>query len=327
MPGPTDLQLGPPSDIARPASSREASTWRDLAELSKPGIVRLVTVTSGVGLALGAIARGTDAWTLWQFVVLASATLAGTACSAAGANALNQVWESDRDALMHRTRERPVAAGRVSRAQGAWFGVAASVLGVAILLAGAGAWAAAVSLVTIVSYVLIYTPMKPVSAASTWVGAVPGALPPMIGWAAASPGEFGGLLRPGGWTVFAIMFAWQIPHFLAIAWKYREDYARGGYKVMSVDDPGGSRTAWTSFWWTLVMIAVSMTPVWALGPRVAWFYGACALLAGLGMLRLAVHLVRHRTDAAARGLFLGSLAYLPLILILLVADAALPPMR
>lgn len=319
-------------DVASEALAAESSPRRVLADalaLAKPGIVRLVTITSGVGLALGAVERGIDAWPIAQFVALAVSTLLGTALSAAGANALNQAWEARRDALMLRTQGRPIPAGRFSPSQGFALGLSLAIAGVLVLLLLAGPWAAGVSLATILIYVLVYTPMKPVTVLSTWVGAVPGALPPMIGWAAALTGDSssGGLERWGGWTVFAIMFAWQIPHFLAIAWKYRDDYARGGFRVLSVTDPNGSRTAWTSFWWTIIMIGVSLSPIWAMPGRVGWFYGAAALAAGLGMLWLAARLLRDRDDAAARALFLGSLAYLPVILIVLVGDAMFPPLR
>lgn len=318
---------------ARVASSIDLAPrtlMSDALALAKPGIVHLVTITSGVGLALGAMQRGINAWSIGEFVALAISTLLGTALSAAGANTLNQAWEARRDAFMRRTEGRPIPAGRFTAAQGFALGSSLGIAGLLVLLLIAGPWAAGVSLATILIYVFIYTPMKPVTVLSTWIGAVPGALPPLIGWAAAYAGEpssLGGLERFGGWTVFLIMFAWQIPHFLAIAWKYREDYARGGFRVLSVVDPDGSRTAWTSFVWTIIMIAASLTPMWAMPTRVGWFYGVPALAAGLGMLWFAIRLLRVRDDAAARGLFLASLAYLPLILIVLVADAALPPLR
>jgi protoheme IX farnesyltransferase len=320
----TSARIAPSIDLA------PRKLIADAMALAKPGIVRLVTITSGVGLALGAMQRGMNSWTIGEFIALTASTLIGTALSAAGANTLNQAWEARRDALMRRTESRPIPAGRFTAAQGFALGSSLGLAGVLMLLLIAGPWAAGVSLTTILIYVLIYTPMKPVSVLSTWVGAVPGALPPLIGWAAActgGPSNLGGLDLAGGWTVFLIMFAWQIPHFLAIAWKYREDYARGGFRVLSVIDPDGARTAWTSFVWTIIMIAVSLTPMWAMPARVGWFYGVPAIVAGLGMLWFAIKLLRARDDAAARGLFLASLAYLPLILFVLVADAALPPLR
>ena len=313
--------------IDRPARADVKGLIAETIALSKLGIVKMVLVTAAVGLALSALERGVNTWTLGEFAGLFVLTMLGTGLSACGANALNQCWEIARDARMERTRERPLASGRLSARAGLVIGMVLSCAGVMVLWAGATAAAGLVSLLTIVSYVLIYTPLKPVTPWATWVGAVPGALPPLIGWAAASDDAWGGLGHSGGWTVFLIMFAWQIPHFLALAWKYREDYARGGFAVLPVVDPSGDRTMWTSFSWTLVMIGASLTPIWALAPRVGPLYGATAILLGLWLLRLAVRLMHDRSEKNARGLFIGSLVYLPIILLALVGDAAWPPLR
>jgi protoheme IX farnesyltransferase len=179
-----------------------------------------------------------------------------------------------------------------------------------------------VSVGSIVSYLFIYTPMKPVTPIALWVGAVPGALPPLIGWCAASGGVWRGLDAPGGWSVFLIMFAWQVPHFLALAWKYREDYARGGYRVLSLHDSTGLVTGWHSVLWTLVTIAVSLVPVWSLRASVGLGYALAAVMLGCGFLYLSVMMLDQRSDRSARALFLGSIAYLPLVLAALVIDSA-----
>ncbi|MBL8745279.1 MAG: protoheme IX farnesyltransferase [Phycisphaerae bacterium] len=295
---------------------------RDFLALTKPGIVRLVTITSGVGFALALVHRGWGSVPLGEVLLMAAACIVGTALSAAGANTLNQCMEVRRDALMTRTRLRPIPAHRLTVAQAAAFGAALSALGIGVLWVGANPVAAVVSIVTTFTYLFIYTPMKSVTPLATWVGAVPGALPPLIGWAAASDGAWRGLDHPGGWTIFLIMFAWQIPHFLALAWKYRDDYARGGYRVLSLNDHSGLATAWQSVIWTLIMIALSLTPVWAMRNHVGWAYAVSAVLLGCGMLHLSVTLLATRSDRNARNLFLGSVVYLPIVLFVLVADAA-----
>lgn len=305
-----------------PATAARPTVVRDLVALTKPGIVRLVTITSGVGFALALIVRGWNVDQLVPIITAAAACIVGTALSAAGANTLNQCLEVRRDALMHRTCNRPIPARRLTLAQGAAFGAILSILGVEVLWLGANQVAALVSLFTIVTYLFVYTPMKSMTPLATWVGAVPGALPPLIGWASASEGPWRGLDHPGGWSIFLIMFAWQIPHFLALAWKYRDDYARGGYRVLSLNDHSGLATGWQSVIWTIIMIALSLTPVWAIREHVGWAYAVSAVVLGCGMLHLSMNLLGHRTDAHARHLFLGSVIYLPIVLFVLVGDAA-----
>jgi len=310
-----------PIDAALGAPAREAVSWaRDVYALAKPGIVKMVVITTGVGFALAAMTR---AWTLPQLVMTAFMCLLGTALSAAGANALNMAVEARRDSAMHRTMRRPIPAGRMGVAHGMGAGVLFSVAGVAVLALGTNAVAALVSAVTILSYVLIYTPMKPVTPLATLVGAVPGALPPLIGWAAASVGPWRGLSETGGWTLFALMFVWQVPHFLAIAWKYREDYARGGHAVLPVVDPSGVRTAWAAMLWALALVPVSLAPVVAMPGRVGLVYVVVATVAGLLFAWAGVRFARTLADREARALFFGSIAYLPVVLITLVGDAAL----
>lgn len=308
------------------APERARGVLADIVELAKPGIVKLVVVTSAVGFVLSVLWRGATVGPVWPMIAAGLACILGTALSASGANALNQAIEWRRDAAMHRTRRRPVASGRMSPLLAGGIAMALSAAGVALLWVWTTPAAALVSLATIMLYVLVYTPMKPVSPISTWVGAVPGALPPVIGWCAAlrgidAPAPWGGLAEPGGWAVFLIMFAWQIPHFLAIAWKHREDYARGEFRVLSVVDPTGARTASTSLLWTVVLIGVSLLPLWMLGGLVGWGYAIAALLGGGALLHLSVKLWRDISDGNARRLFLATLIHLPLVLVCMVGDA------
>lgn len=298
-----------------------ATSWlRDVYELAKPGIVKMVCITAGVGFALSALGR---VWTPAEFAVLGAFCLLGTALSAAGANALNMAFEVRRDSAMDRTRSRPMPAGRMATAHGMLTGAALSLAGVLVLWLGTNPVAAMVSLATIVSYVLIYTPMKPLTPLATLVGAVPGALPPLIGWAAAGSGVWRGLDQPGGWTLFAIMFVWQVPHFLAIAWKYREDYAKGGHRVLPVLDPSGVRTAWASMVWAVALVPVSLAPVVAMPGRFSVLYLIVATIMGLMFVWTAVRFARTLSDRSARSMFLASIAYLPVVLLALVGDAVI----
>ncbi len=294
---------------------------RDLIELGKPGIVKMVAVTAGMGFVLSMLLRdGVSVGMVWALVWC----LVGVVLSAAGANALNEVIEAERDARMHRTRNRPVASGRVSVRAGTVAGVAYSLAGVLVLTVGVGPVAAAVSLVTIVTYLFWYTALKPVTEWSTVVGAFPGALPPLIGWTAAAGANgapLSGLLEPGGWTLVGLMFVWQMPHFLAIGWKYREDYARGGYRILAIGDDAGDRTARSMVLWCGALFPVSLLPVLWAGPGVA--YAVMATVLSIVFLRFAMRFVRERDERSARGVFLASIAYLPVVLLVMVADAAI----
>lgn len=294
------------------------SAAADVAELVKTGIVKMVVITSGVGFAMAAMSHN---WTTASLVYSAAMCLLGTALSAAGANALNQVMEAPRDAMMRRTADRPVPAGRMTVVRGWGIGLALCIAGVLVLAIGNNVWAAAVSAVTILSYLLWYTPLKPVTPLATLVGAFPGALPPLIGWAAASNSPWGGLDELGGWSLFLLMFVWQVPHFLAIAWKYREDYARGGHAVLPIGDSDGRRTASAVLFWTLALIPVSLAPSAAMPSLLGkGFLIAAMLCAGL-FAYTAIRMVAERTDASAKRLFLASIFYLPVVMLAMVADA------
>jgi protoheme IX farnesyltransferase len=290
-----------------------------IVETTKPRITRLVTITAGVGFALGALGQ---TWTAGELALAAAACILGTGLSAAGANALNQWWERDRDARMQRTAGRPIPSGRLSSGAVLGAALAMSVVGPVTLLLNVGAPAAAVALATILIYVLVYTPSKPLTPLSTIIGAVPGALPPVIGWAAARP-EWSALAAPGAWSLFLIMFVWQVPHFIAIAWMYREDYARGGYRVLPCMPDGEARSARVTLVWTALTALVSLAPAIAMPGRVGGLYVLAAMALGAFYLRSAIRLVRSGSDADARASFIASVIYLPLLLIALVVDVAL----
>ena len=288
---------------ARTLTMRHAAA-RDWVELTKPRITAMVVFTTLVGF----VTASTGAVPLGSLL----AALAGTALVAAGASVLNQVIERGTDALMHRTRARPLPAGRLAPVDATVFGVLLSAVGLGVLLWRSGSLAAAVAAVTLVSYLALYTPLKRVTPLSTLVGAVPGALPPVIGWAAAR-----GTLDGGAWVLFTIMFLWQVPHFLAIAWLYRDDYARAGFPMLPVLDREGGFTARQTVIHSLALLITSLA-AGAAGMGGAWYLGGAFVL-GVALTLFALRLVSTRDLAAARGLFLASVVYLPALCSLLLA--------
>ncbi len=238
-------------------------------------------------------------------------TCAGTALVAGGAAAFNQVSERDTDALMDRTKNRPVAGLRMSPQEGRVVAAVLSAAGLGILGAAVSLLAMWVALATLFSYVLCYTPLKRYTSFSTVVGAVPGALPPMIGWAAAR----GSIDELAGWSLFFIMFIWQLPHFLAIAWIYREDYGRAGLPMLPVIDHTGAMTGRQSVLWAATLVPVSVMPtVVNLADQT---YGIGVLILGLMQFALTVRFAWSRTKANARVVFYASIIYLPLLWILM----------
>lgn len=317
-----------PSSVCAAGRTRGRAAVADVVELTKPRITKMVLVTTGVGFALPALARP---WGGVELAVTALACVVGTALSASGSSALNQWMERERDGAMHRTRNRPLPAGRMTARAALLVGLASSLLGVLTLALLVNTAAAAVSLATIVTYLLVYTPLKPVTPLATLVGAVPGALPPLIGWAAAAGGSeaaaWASLGQAGGWSLFLIMLVWQIPHFLAIAWMHRADYARGGYRVLPVVDPTGERTSWSALMWAVALVPVSLAPVRLLPVSLGWGYVVVAAGAG-GLFTLAVaRFAWSRSDAHARAAFFASIIYLPLVLVAMVADAGVAAIR
>jgi protoheme IX farnesyltransferase len=285
------------------AGAPPRSRLADVIVLAKVRLNSLVVLTSAGGYYMGS-QGAIDPLAL----ALASA---GTALVAAGAAAINQVDERDVDLLMERTRRRPMAEGRMSVAEGRVVSAALAGAGLATLWFGANPAAAFLALVTFLIYAFIYTPLKRRTSLSTIVGAVPGALPPIIGWAAARGAASG--LEP--WTLFVLMFAWQLPHFLAISWLYREDYARAGFPMLAVLDRHGGVTGRQAALWAAMLVPASLLPYLAGLTMPLYALGALAL--GLLQLGLAVAFARRRTLDHARRLFYGSIVYLPLLWLLM----------
>jgi len=280
---------------------------RDLVELVKARLTLLVLLTTAVGFYLGADSP-------INFAALLH-TVFGTAAAAAGAAALNQWWEYKLDALMNRTRSRPVPAGRIRPRDAVVLGTALSIFGVAYLAFVCNALSAALAAITIIIYIFAYTPLKRVSTFNTALGAVPGALPPMIGWAAAR-----GTLNAGAWALFAILFFWQLPHFFAIAWMCRDDYARAGFQMISSDDRSGERSASQSVFFCILLFVVAGLPAF-LGIATVFYLLAELILGGV-FVAVAMRFLKTRTPSDARRLFITSIIYLPLLLGALVLSKA-----
>jgi len=287
------------------AARRTGSLAGDYVALTKPRLNFLVVATSAAGYYLGA--QGPiDPYAM-------APAVAGTALVAGGAAALNQLYERDTDALMRRTRLRPLPAGRVAPADAGIFGLLLSAAGLALLALRANWLAASLALGTILIYLAVYTPMKRRTSLSTLVGAVPGALPALIGWAASR-----GAIAPGGAALFAIVFLWQIPHFMAIAWLYRDDYGKAGFPMLPVIEPEGRRAGRQALWYAASLLPVSLTP--SLVGVAGTIYLVVALALGIALVALAARFNATRSEPSARALFFGSIVYLPLLWIVLVAD-------
>jgi heme o synthase len=281
-------------------------SWASVfAELVKARLTTLVLLTSAVGFYLGE--SGAINW------ILFFNTLAATALVAAGASALNQLLEREYDAKMRRTQSRPLPSGRLQPTTVAIFGGVTSVAGLVYLALAVNLLTSVLGAVTLVSYLFIYTPLKRVTWLNTLIGAVPGALPPLMGWTAAR-GELSG----EGWALFAILFFWQLPHFFAIAWMYRDEYAKAGFKMLSNVDANGKRTAEQSISNTLALLAVSLCPFVFKMAGTTYLVGAIIL--GAGFLWCAIQFSRQLTLPRAKQLFFASIIYLPLLLALMVWD-------
>ena len=288
---------------------RAPGLLRDYMELAKVRLSGMVVITTAVGFIVGSVG-GVD-WAKLGWTVL------GTFLAAIGASAFNQAMEAGRDRKMERTRNRPVPAGRIGRGHASLFGLWASVIGVAILCPKANGLTAVLGVANILLYALVYTPLKPVTTVNTLIGGVVGALPPMMGWAAAT-----GHLGLGAWVLGALLFMWQIPHFLALAWMYKEDYARGGYKMLSVVDPTGQRTALFVILYSLALVPIGL--VLQSTGATGWIFAVGAAGLGFWLFLRALVFARDRTRAAARSLFLCSVTYLPVLLMVMVASAKHP---
>lgn len=310
------------SVVANPASAAPTrSTASILIETTKQGISRLVTVTAMVGFVMISARRGS--WDLGVLIPAAIGCGLGTWLSASGANSLNMWLEGGRDALMNRTRNRPIPAGLIAPRKVAVFGIVLSVLGVVTLAVLCGIPAALVSLICVVSYVLVYTPMKTRTIWNTLMGTVPGALPALIGAAAASPrGAFESLTDPFGWALVLMMVIWQLPHFMAIAWMYREDYQRGGYRMLTGIDPTGRATGWvmaiTAALFVPSVVALGVVAPETLGPVFMSVSGAICL----GFFFASIVFLRTPTDKNAKRVFLASVMVLPVLYLLMTGEAA-----
>ena len=282
----------------------------DLCELVKARLISLVLVTTLAGFYMG-----------WQgpmhYGRLLNA-LFGTALVAGGAAALNELIERDADAAMFRTRGRPLPAGRLTPDAALLIGFALAATGLLYLFYLVGALPAALAALTLGTYLFAYTPLKRVTTLNTLVGAIPGALPPVIGWAAAR-----GHLGVEAWALFAILFCWQMPHFLAIAWMYREDYARGGFVMLPNHDADGATTGRQAVNYSFALLMVSLTPSLLGFAGHLYFFGAFVL--GVGMIVYSARLQLAPGRSHARQLFFASIIYLPLLLVLLAAGKIVTP--
>jgi len=308
-----------PAPIAVPGASSLGAP-ADYLALTKPRIVSLVVLTVAAGYAVGLPAAaaigfagnaGTSPFGVQLWILLN--TLSGTALVAGGTNALNQIAECDVDALMRRTQARPLPSGRLDPAAARWFAWSIAFLGVLQLAMLVNVTTATLAALTLVSYVFAYTPLKRRSSVSTLVGAVPGALPIVGGWTAA-----GAPLDGRAAILFGIMFLWQMPHFLALSWMYRADYARGGLRMLSVEDETGVMTFRQATLNATALLPISLAPT-VLGMAGGTYFIVAALLSVM-LLALSIAAARSPTPKSARRLFLGSLIYLPVVLIALVAN-------
>ena len=281
--------------------------FQSYIELTKPRITCFILMSAAIGFLCGV-----HAGVAWTWLALVNA-LAGTGLLASGTAALNQWYERDADALMRRTSMRPIPSGRIRPSNAFLFGVVLSIIGFAELWLGANLLTALLGLFTEVSYLFLYTPMKRLSPHSTTIGAIPGAMPPLIGYAAAA-----GTLDWGAWVLYAILFLWQFPHFYAIAWMYRDDYASAGIRMLPVVDPTNESTARRILWFSVVLIPVSLLPKYlAMTGNV---YAIGALAAGAYFLYAGVRVTMERTAPRARQVLLASVVYLPVLYGLLVLD-------
>ncbi|HET7696853.1 MAG TPA: heme o synthase [Vicinamibacterales bacterium] len=278
---------------------------RDFVALAKPRLNLLVVASTLVGYAM---APGEPLG-----LIAVAGLLLGTGFVAGGASAFNQVLERDLDALMRRTRTRPLPDQRLQPLEGLLFGTAITIAGLLLIVASSNLLAAAVALATLLSYAVVYTPLKRRTSFATVIGAIPGALPPIIGWAAVE-----GALPAQPWVLFGIMFLWQLPHFLAIAWMYREDYARAGFPMLPVLEPDGRSTGRQAVVYAAALVPLSLAPSLLRMTGAIYFGGA--LLLGLGFLWLTIRFARTCSAADARRVFFASIVYLPVLWILMIAN-------
>jgi protoheme IX farnesyltransferase len=286
------------------AVAHTRSRAADYVTLAKPRLNLLVVATSLAGFVMG---HGD-----MSNLALLLSTVIGTALVASGASAVNQVYERRTDGLMERTRHRPMPDGRIAPRDALRYAFILCAAGLLLLSFGANVLSAIVAFATLVSYAAIYTPLKLRTSFATVVGAVPGALPPVIGWAAATNN-----LSLGAWILFGIVFLWQLPHFLAIAWMCREDYARAGFPMLPVIEPDGRSTARQSVAYATALLPLSLAPTIAGMAGPTYFIGAFVLT--IGFVALTIRFARTRSNADARTVFFGSITYLPILWVLMIS--------
>jgi heme o synthase len=297
------------ASVVAAADVKPAHRAADFVTLTKPRLNSLALFSTLAGMYIAA-PGGVP-------IAILIHGLVGTALVAGGAAALNQVWERETDGLMRRTQGRPIPGGRLRVWDGTLFGVVLSTVGLIELAWMVNPISAAVASATLVSYVLVYTPLKKRTSLATLIGAIPGALPPVIGWAAAS-----GTISPPAFVLFGILFLWQMPHFLAIAWLYREDYTRAGIPLLPVLEPDGRRTGQQALIYAAALWPVSLLP--ALVGIAGLPYSVVATVLGFGLIALSALFARERTMQTARRLFLYSIIYLPLLWAALVINRLWP---
>jgi heme o synthase len=289
-----------------------SSTVSDCWALTKPEVNFLILVTTVAGFYLASTSGSANFHSL-----LALHTVLGTLLVAAGTAALNQASECSFDRQMRRTARRPVAAGRIQRSQAFFFGVSLALAGAIYLRIEVNGLACLLAIITLATYLFLYTPLKRVTPLCILVGAFPGAMPPLIGWAAAR-----GRLDPVAWLLYGIVFLWQFPHFMAIAWMYREDYARAGYLVLPLNEQRDRYVIWQSFVASLALLAVTLVP--AIYEKSSLVYFAGALTIGTIFSYYSARLALRKSNASARQLLVASILYLPAIFILMMLDRKWP---
>ncbi len=293
--------------VAERSGFWHSKVWLDYLALTKPEVNFLIVATTFVGFYLG----GASAWHDFPLLRSINAVL-GTLLVASGTGALNQYIERHFDAQMRRTSRRPLAAGRLKPSAVLWFGIALSVLGIVYLAAAVNLLASTLALSTLLSYLFLYTPLKRKSPLCTLVGAIPGAMPPLIGWAAAS----GGLSLEAG-ILYSVLFLWQFPHFMSIAWIYREDYDRAGFLVLPRDEAARGRVvAWQTLLPLLLLGLIICLPAWRSEASTTYCIGAALLYAGF--LYAGAQFVLRKTNSSARQLLRASIIYLPFLFALMI---------
>ena len=277
-------------------------------ELSKPRILIMVLVSTIIGFVMGSVDALDWAHLFW--------TLIGTGLTAAGAGALNHYLERNYDVLMDRTKNRPIPAGLVTPNEAFIFGIILVIIGSGVLVVNINALTGFLSLLTAFLYILVYTPLKRLTWLNTSIGSIPGALPPLGGWAAAT-----GSLDTGAWILFGILYLWQHPHFYAIAWMCRKEYEKAGFKMLPVLEPDGSRTMRQVFLHLFLLIPISVLPY--ISGMMGGVYAIGVLCLAFGFLASAIPLARSLTDSAALLLLKASVYYLPALLLLMILDRAM----